>query len=168
MDTLRPSPSQPPTRTSQVEPSTNLEGPSQRRPIDDRLSLQAETSLRSSDHLNQRREKEPPQTNSKVERLRKEVETVKRNQQLTRKWVSLRAEFCEAGQDLLPHFLVGQDSERPTETEPMKSRTIFSHKSPTRKPTNPIRIGKYTHIGKTGKADSEVRESHHFISSSTD
>lgn len=60
------------------------------------------------DHLNQKIGKELPQVDPKVERLRKEVKNLRKSQELTKKWVNLRDEFCEAGQDLpLQSFLGG-------------------------------------------------------------
>lgn len=88
--TPQASPSQQPARTPQTGPSTYQEGPNQRRFLADRLGPHNDTSLRSNhmrDHLNQKREKEPPQADPKVERLCKEVEESKRNQELTQKWV---------------------------------------------------------------------------------
>lgn len=37
-----------------------------------------------------------------VERLRKEIDNLRKNQELAIKWVYLRAEFREVGQDLHP------------------------------------------------------------------
>lgn len=90
------------------------------------------------DHLNQKRGKELPQVDPKVERLRKEVKNLRKSQELTNKWVNLRDEFCEAGQDLpLQSFLGDPKPWRPSKTKLIDSRTILSHKSPVRMPTNP-------------------------------
>lgn len=73
-------PSQQPVITPHTGPSTNQEGPSQRRPMADKLGPQNEISVRSSDlrvHLNQRRGQEPPQADPGVERLHKEIEELK-------------------------------------------------------------------------------------------
>lgn len=90
------------------------------------------------------------------------VEVLKINQELTRKWVQLRNEFHETGQDLPPpSFLQGPNPMRPSDTEPIDSRTSNSHRSPMKRTAHPARTHRYTRTRKTRRVESKVGESHH-------
>lgn len=109
-------PAQPPQASTFVfQEASNV-----RRPIFDRLGLRNYVSPWSSDlrdHLNKKRWKEIPTVDLEVERHRKEVEDIKRNQKLTRKWVQLRNEFRETRQDFPPpSFIQGPNLVRSSDT----------------------------------------------------
>lgn len=84
-----------------------------------------------------------------LEKLQKKNERLRREQELSRGWMKLHAEFRREGQELPPPTFLNDDKE-PSETQPLRSRTIINKKIGGRR----IQSARKTHhtVSKVGES----------------
>lgn len=63
----------------------------------------------------------------KLQKKSRRSERLRREQELSRGWMKLHAEFRREGQELPPPTFLNDDKE-PSETQPLRSRTIINKK----------------------------------------